>query len=185
MNTGSFHQPVTVLHSGRTCWIQCTQQKTSHVQISSSLTTLVLLLPVWYFRKMFSRCCCASWVQLSFGEMSGRPVRHKMSFQLCRLDTKSHNCRTPGDLGGLEVLEISTSFSPCFQPSNLQLGNKWATWSDIFIACLPTFPSLCYYLRSRTVCAQADSMPAQWGFHHRGWRPCTCIWMFGARSAHH
>ena len=111
MNAGSFHQPVAVLHSGRTCQIQGTQQKTSYAQIASSLTTLALLLPIWYFRRMFSKCCCASGVQLLFGEMTGRLVRHQIPLTIGHLDT-------------LEVSEISTSFFPCFQPTGSQPGNK-------------------------------------------------------------
>jgi len=127
---------VAVLHSGRTCQIQGTQQKTSHAQIPSSLTTLRLLLLVWYFGKMLSNCWCAAGVQLSLGEMTGRLLDTKSVFGRADYTPNPIDCRAPGHLGFYQFL----SLLPAHQSTAGQEAQGWrGTWPDIFQPFRPCF----------------------------------------------
>lgn len=160
MNAGSFHQPAAVLPSGRTCQIQGTQQKTSHGEIASSLTTLGLLLPIWYFRK----CSQSAGVLQKYSSCLER-------WQAGWLDTKSAfghagetpnpiNCRVPGHLGGVGNFYQFLSLLP---------AHRFTAGQYIFQPVYPHFVHCAdssgagLYVLKQTLCQLSEVFPTEDG----------------------
>lgn len=92
-------------------------------------------------------------------------------------------CRAPGHLGGLEVLEISISFFPCFQPIVSQPSNKYKagmahsqTFFSLFAHVL--FLVLGSDCMCSSLCQLSETFTAEDGDPALA---CGCLW----GSAHH
>lgn len=183
MNAGHFHQPVAVLRSGTTCQIQGTQQKTSRAnRLLSQHKRVALTCLVFQEYVLKVLVCFRSTALLWKGDrQAGQTPNQFLVVQIRH--------QIPLAVGHLDILEAwrCRRFLPVSFLASSPPALSWAISARLaghlarhFRARSPTFGSLCWLLRSGIVCAQANSVLAQRGFYHRGWRPYTCARMSGA-----